>query len=169
MASADTGTPTTRRETGHARRTGALVLIVLALAASCSSAPAYEGAPTSTSPPSSPFDGADRAELIEQETILLRGAEKQGLDTTTPTQIEVTGLFSDESSAREFADSIDSVSSNVQVEPTEGERTKWRVSAQRAMALTPENLVDWMIEFGQLVRDAGGEPAEGWEARGEAS
>lgn len=173
MASADTAAFTTARATGRARRRGWLVVIVASLVVSCSSAPTDEGAPTSTSRPTpSPFDGVDRSELTEQETDFLQGAEEQGLDTTTPNLIEVTGLFPDESDARDFADSIHKVASNVEVEPTEvaeGEPTEWRVSAERAMTLTAENLVDWMIEFGQLVSDAGGEPTPGWESHGEAS
>ena len=149
---------------------------VIVAAVGCSSTPGYDGASTSTTrPQSSPFADEDRSTIIEQETSFLREARKRGLDTATPQLVEVAGQFPSESEARAFAGSISDVSTEVEVGPAEeaagaSDHTgaPWRVSAQRAMRLTPEHVTDWIIEFGWLVRDAGGTPGRGWESRGDA-
>lgn len=154
-----------------------LALVVAAVAVGCSSTPGYEGASTSTTRPrSSPFEDVDHSTIIEQETSFLREARKGGLDTAAPQLVEVAGLFPSENEARDFAASIGNAAKNVEVAPAEDgddasgrTGTPWRASAQRAMTLTPEHVVDWVIEFGCLVRDAGGTPGRGWESRGKAS
>jgi regulator of RNase E activity RraB len=98
----------------------------------------------------------------DENGAALQHMAEQGLDLTAVHQVDFEYVFSDESSARKFAASLDKLGVEVGVRlPIEEDEDEWEVQCRKRMVPTHEEITALEGKLDRLADECGGE-SDGW-------